>query len=223
MRIGVLFSGGKDSTYAAYLARKEGHDIECLITLVSKNPDSFMFHTPAIELAEKQAELMGIPVILRETEGEKEKELKDLSRAIEKAKVKYNLQGIVTGALASDYQASRILEICKKLGLKCINPLWHKNQIELLQELVKNKFEIIISGIAAYPLDKKWIGRPIDLKFIEDVKNLQEKYGINPAGEGGEFESLVLYCPMFKKKLSVNLIDISGDGNSWRGIFEIKK
>lgn len=178
-----------------------------------------MFHTPAIELTKKQAELMRIPLVARKTLGEKEKELKDLMRAIEKAKIKYNLQGIVTGALASDYQASRILEICKQFDLECINPLWHKNQIDFLKELVKNRFEAIISAVAAYPLDKKWIGRRIDEKFIEETKILQEKYGINPAGEGGEFESLVINCPLFTKPLKVKLIDISGEGNAFRGEF----
>ncbi len=220
MKVGILFSGGKDSTYAAWLAKKEGHEIECLITLVSKNPDSFMFHTPAVELTKKQAELMRVPIIIRETEGEKEEELKDLQRAIEKAKIKHNLKAIVTGALASEYQASRIAEICKNLKLECINPLWHKNQIELLREIVKNKFEVIISGVAAYPLDKKWIGRKIDEKFIEEVKLLEEKHKINPAGEGGEFESLVVGCPLFSSRLKYKLVDISGEGNSWRGIFE---
>jgi len=220
MKVAVLFSGGKDSMYAAWLARKMGHEIECLITLFSVNKDSFMFHTPGIELTRKQSELMGLPLIIRETAGEKEIELEDLARVIEKAQRKYKLKGIVTGALASEYQASRIGEICKKLGLECINPLWKKNQIELLRELVKNKFEVVISGVAAYPLDKKWIGRRIDEKFITDVAGLAEKYKLNPAGEGGEFESLVVNCPMFKKKLIVKIADIIGEGNAWRAIFE---
>lgn len=220
MRLGVLFSGGKDSAYAAWLAKKEGHKIECLITLYSTNKDSFMFHTPAIDLTEKQAKLMDIALVKQETAGVKEEELDDLKRAIKKAIKKHAIEGIVTGALASDYQASRIAEICENLGIKCINPLWQKNQLEVLRELIKNKFEIIISGVAAYPLDKKWIGRKIDEKFIEDVKTLAEKYKINPAGEGGEFESLVINCPLFKKPLKVKLVDISGEGNAWRGIFE---
>ena len=220
MKVGVLFSGGKDSTYAAWLAKKMGHEIECLITLYSENEASYMFHTPAIELTKEQAKLMDIPLVARETKGEKELELKDLQRAIEKAKVKYNLQGIVTGALASDYQASRILEICKQLKLECINPLWHKDQIELLKELVSNKFESIISGVAAYPLDRKWIGRKIDEKFIADIEKLAEKYKLNPAGEGGEFETLVINCPLFKKPLKPRLTEVLGEGNSWRGIFK---
>ena len=220
MKVGVLFSGGKDSTYACYLAKKEGHEVKCLITLFSKNPESFMFHTPAIELTKKQAELMGLPIVIRETLGEKERELKDLKRAIEKAKIKYNLQGIVTGAVASNYQAERIQKICNSLGLECFNPLWQKDQIELLKEILKNNFEVIISGVAAFPLNEKWIGKKIDGSFIEQVEELQEKYKVNPAGEGGEFETLVINCLLFKKKLKIKLVEVIGKGNSWRGVFE---
>lgn len=216
MRLGVLFSGGKDSSYSAFLAKKEGYILACLISIVSKNQDSFMFHTPAINLAKKQAQLMNIPLIIRETPGEREKELGDLELAIKSAKRKYKIKGIVTGAVESVYQASRIQKICNKLGLECFNPLWQKNQIELLEELLKNKFEIIISSVAAYPLGKNWIGRKIDLDFIRDMKKMQEKYKINPAGEGGEFESLVIGCPLFKTKLDYKIKNISGKGNAWR-------
>ncbi len=220
MRLGVLFSGGKDSTYAAWLAKKMGYKLECLITIYSENKDSFMFHTPGIELVEKQAILMGIPLVKEETVGEKEYELVDLEHAIKKAIRKHAIEGVVTGAVESVYQATRIQQICNKLGIECFNPLWQKNQIELLEELVKNKFEAIISGVAAYPLDAKWIGRKIDNKFIKKIKELSEKHKINPAGEGGEFESLVINCPLFKKKLEIEVRDVIGEGNAWRGVFE---
>jgi diphthine-ammonia ligase len=216
MKVGVLFSGGKDSTYAAWLARKKGYEIECLITVVSKNNDSFMFHTPAIDLAKKQAEAMGIPIVLRESDGQKEVELTDLTRAIEKAMAKYNIVGIITGAVESVYQSKRIQEICNELKIECFNPLWQKDQMELLDELVRDKFEAVIVGVAAAPFDQKWIGRKINAQFIEKMKELKEKYKINPAGEGGEFESFVTNCPLFKHALKIKDMEISGEGNAWR-------
>ena len=221
MRVSILFSGGKDSMYAAWLAKKAGYSVECLITLESKNKESFMFHTPAIELTKKQAELMNIPLITRETEGEKELELKDLKRAIEKAVVKHNIQGIVTGAVESVYQSSRIQKICDELDLECFNPLWQKDQEELLGELIKNKFEVVISGVFAYPLDQKWLGRKINENFIEKIKEMNRKYSISMAGEGGEFESFVVNCPMFKNHIKIKEINISGEGNSWRADFVV--
>ena len=220
MKLGVLFSGGKDSTYAAYLAKQEEHELGCLISIWSENKESFMFHTPAIEITKKQAELMRVPLLIQKTKGNKEEELNDLEKAIKLAVKRYKIEGIVTGAVESVYQSSRIQKICNALGIECFNPLWQKDQIELLEELVKNKFEIIISGVFAYPLDKGWVGRKIDSTFIKEINVLQEKYKINPAGEGGEFESLVINCPLFSRGLEVKLRKVIGEGNAWVGEFE---
>ena len=216
MKLGVLFSGGKDSTLATWLAKKQGYEISCLITLISKNPYSYMFHTPSIKQTEKQAKAMGFSLLKVKTMGEKEKELRDLEKAIKEAKKKYGIEGIITGAVESVYQASRVQKICDKLDLECFNPLWQKDQIELLEDLIKNKFEVIITGVFAYPLGKEWLGRKIDKKFIKDVKELNKKYKINPGGEGGEFETFVLHAPgLFKKELKIKNQKISGEGNSW--------
>jgi diphthine-ammonia ligase len=222
MKLGLLFSGGKDSTYAGYLAQKAGNEISCLISIVSENKNSYMFHTPSISKTEKQAKEMGIPLIIGKTKGEIEKELKDLEKAIKKAKKKFGIEGIVTGALQSAYQASRVQRICDKLKLECFNPLWQINENDYLNELIKNDFEVIIVGVFAFPLDASWLGRMVDKKFLEDVKKLNLKYGINIAGEGGEFETFVLDCPMFKKGLYVKKFkDFKEGENSWRREIEV--
>ncbi|MBS3072438.1 diphthine--ammonia ligase [Candidatus Pacearchaeota archaeon] len=218
MKLGLLFSGGKDSAYAGYLAKKYGHEISCLISIKSANPYSYMFHTPSIHLTETQAQVMNIPIIIKTTLGKKESELKDLKKAIKEAKEKHKIQGIITGAVGSVYQATRIQKICNELSLECFNPLWQKNQFELLENLIKNKFEVIVTGVFAYPLNEKWVGRKIDNSFISDMKKLNEKYKINPAGEGGEFETLVINCPLFKKPLKMIGKRVWSDDNekSWR-------
>jgi ABC transporter with metal-binding/Fe-S-binding domain ATP-binding protein len=221
MNVAILFSGGKDSTYAAYLAKEHGHNISVLITLVSENPESYMFHTPSISKVEKQAEVMDIPLIIQKTKGRKEEELKDLECAMQRAKDEFEIKGIVTGTVESAYQASRIQKICDNLTLDCFNPLWQKNQLELLDDLVKDHFEIIITGVFAYPLSKEWLGRTINTKFIDEVTILNKKYQINPGGEGGEFESFVLNCPLFSRKLEINEKKTSGKHNSWTMEIEV--
>lgn len=223
MKLGVLFSGGKDSTYAAYLAKIFGHELSCLISIVSKNKESYMFHTPSISKVEKQAESMEIPIILQETEGKKELELKDLEKAIKLAIKKYRIKGIITGAIQSVYQSSRIQKICNKLKIECFNPLWQKDEKEYLQELIKNKFEVIIVGVFAFPFDKSWLGQKIDKRFIGEIETLNDKYKISAIGEGGEFETFVLNCPLFKKKLKTTFFtDFKEGGNSFRREIELE-
>ena len=181
-----------------------------------------MFHTPSIKKTKYQAEVMGVPLIVEKTSGVKEKELEDLEKAIMRAKKDYGIEGIVTGAVESVYQATRVQKICDKLKLECFNPLWQKSQIELLEDLLKNNFKVIITGVFAYPLNESWLGREINEKFIEEIKKLKEEYKINPAGEGGEFETFVLDCPLFKKPLEIVNKEIFGEKNSWRMEVELR-
>ncbi len=220
MRLGVLFSGGKDSCYALYKAQKTD-EVACLISVISKNKESYMFHTPNISLTKLQAEAIGIPLIQKSTEGRKEEELKDLKSAIRDAIGTHKIEGIVTGAIESVYQAKRVQKICNELNIWCFNPLWMKDQKELLHELVNHGFNVIITGIFAYPLDEKWLGRKIDEKVIDELAVLEEKYQMNPAGEGGEIETTVIDAPFFKKRVEIIESDIKAEGNS--GVLVIKK
>ena len=202
MKLGVLFSGGKDSYIAMQMA-SEYHHISCLLTINSSNKDSWMFHTPAIEWTKLQSESLGIPQIIQKTEGIKDGELDDLLKLVKKAKNQYSIQGIVTGALASTYQSTRIQKICNGLGLWCFNPLWQLSQEKLLKKLQDFQITSIITGVAAEPFDESWLGQELDSSTINELLSYSKKYRINPAGEGGEFESLVINAPMFEKKIKI--------------------
>ena len=221
MNVAVLFSGGKDSTYAAWLAKQQGHELSCLISIFSENKDSYMFHTPNIERVKKQAEVMDIPLIIKKTKGEKEKELVDLEKAIVEAVDKYRIKGIVTGAVASVYQASRVQKICDKLNLECFNPLWQKNPEEYWDELLKNGFEIIIIGVSADGMGEEWLGQKIDRKMLNKLKEIERKFRIHLSFEGGEAETFVVDCPLFYKKLRILRSETIFSKNS--GIYNIIK
>lgn len=222
MKLGLLFSGGKDSAYAGFLAKKFKHELSCVISIISENKESYMFHTPSISKTEKQAEMMKVPMIIQKTKGEKEYELDDLEKAIKFAIKKYQIEGIITGAIQSVYQSSRIQKICNKLKIECFNPLWQIDEEKYLEDLIKNKFNVILVGVFAFPLDKNWLGRKIDKKFIKEIKELKEKYKISIIGEGGEFETFVISCPLFKNKIEVKSFkDFKEGENSWRREIEI--
>jgi len=219
MKLALLFSGGKDSTLALAKASEE-HEIACLISIFSRNDNSYMFHVPNIHVTLLQSEALGIPLIKQVTDGIKEEELVDLKKALIKAKQEFDVQGVVTGAIQSVYQASRIRNICKELGLECINPLWQMDQVELLNEVVDSGFKAIISGVAGYPLTKSFLGKVIDSEMISKLIGFQEKYELNPAGEGGEIETTVIDCPLFKKRIEV--VDSETTYDNFSGVFYIK-
>ena len=188
--------------------QQQNYAIECLITIKSINPDSYMFHTPNIGLAQLQAEAMGIPLIEQITQGEKETELEDLKKAILQAKQEFGIEGIVTGALYSNYQRERIERICDELGLKVFSPLWHIDQEKEMRQLLALGFRFIFSSVAAYGLNSKWVGRIITENDIDHLVKLNEKIGLNVAGEGGEFESFVVDAPMYKKKIEIRKFEV---------------
>lgn len=221
MKIGALLSGGKDSLYAAWRMIQTGHEIACFITIQSRNPESYMFHTPNIDLTRLQAEAAGIPLVVQETEGFEEKELDDLKTAIQRGVHEYGLEGIVTGAIQSVYQLSRIERICHQEDLWCFSPLWLCDQEQYLDSLVSEGFEMIIAGVFAEPFDETWLGMSIDRSFFDRMKKINKKYYVSLAGEGGEYESFVCNAPFFSKKIVI--IDAKTWFKHWTGGYVITR
>jgi diphthine-ammonia ligase len=199
VRVAVLASGGKDSALALFRVLKGGYEVECLVCMIPLREDSWMFHYPNIRLIDLFAEAAGFPLVKAETAGVKEKEVEDLKRLI----ATLDVEGLVSGAIASDYQKTRIEKICKELGLKCIAPLWHEDPQGMLKEILDLKFEVIITGVYAYGFSEEWLGRKIDEATIADLIELNRHYGISLVGEGGEYETLVLDAPFLKRRIKI--------------------
>lgn len=215
----MLYSGGKDSNYALYLASLE-HDISCLINIESYNPESYMFQSVGNSLIELQSKALEIPLIKYQTYGIKEEELEDLTLALIQAKKEYNIGGVVTGAIKSAYQSSRIQKICQELDLECFNPLWQIDEDSFMKKLIEKKFDIRLFGVFSYPFDSNYLGKKIDTKLLEKLKKLRQEFKISIAGEGGEFESFVLDSPLFKQRIEINSFKINMDSEN-SGTIEI--
>lgn len=218
--LGVLFSGGKDSVYACRRAM-ETDTVSCLITVVSENPDSYMFHTPNVGWAKLIAGAVGIPQLSWPTLGEEGAELADLSEAMAAAVDLYGIEGVVTGAIESVYQAARVQRICRDLDLWCYNPLWQIDQLEYLRLLVSEGFVVIITGVFAYPFDESFVGVRIDDTLIRKLEALRDRYAINPSGEGGEIETFVLDGPIFRKRIEI--LRAEKTYANYRGRFSIEE
>ncbi len=218
MRVAVLYSGGKDSNYALYWALKQGFDVKYLVSMVSESDESYMYHVPNIHLTELQARAVGIPLVKGFTSGEKEKEVEDLKAVLEGLKI----DGVVAGALASEYQKRRVDRVAEELGIESFAPAWHRDPVDYMRELIEI-FDIVMVGVSAYGLDESWLGRKIDGKALEELVRLHERYKVHVAGEGGEFETFVRDAPFFKAKIVFDEVEKKWDELGYSGVLEVKK
>ena len=216
MKICALFSGGKDSTYALHWAVLKGFKISNLLTFQPRREDSWMFHRPGVEVTKLQAVAIGFPLYYAYTSGVKDKELEDLKNSLMEVKRKFGVEGVITGALLSDYQRMAINLICEELNLKTFSPLWRKNQAEYMRTLINEGFKFIITSINACGITSKFLGKILTEEDIEEIILRAEKYGFNPAFEGGEAETLVLEAPLFKKGIKIIGIREKINEYSWR-------
>ena len=200
MNVASLFSGGKDSVFSIYIVKQWGWNVRYLVTINPKKNNSWMFHKININQTEKIGEALDIPLIKGDTEGAKEFELEDLKDLLKNL----DIDGVISGAIASEYQRTRIEKICHELNIKSFTPLWHKNQDLILREQIKAGFKIMIVGVFAFGMKKNWLGRILDFSLLEELIELAKEFKINVAGEGGEYETITLDGPIFNKKIVID-------------------
>ncbi len=187
-----MFSGGKDSTYATYLMEQSGQEVPFLVTIMPQDPYAMLFHTLNLDTVPLHAQSMGKELISVPSSGEEGEDLEALRGAI----AGLDIDGVITGAIASDYQWDRINRVCEGLGVRCFSPLWRKDQELLLRDMVQAGVRAMIVGTFAEGLDQNWLGRVIDEKAIGDLKVVSKRSGINISGEGGEYETLAFDSPL---------------------------
>lgn len=215
MKVVGLVSGGKDSCYAMMKCIEYGHEIVALANLLPIDDsvdelDSYMYQTVGHQIVVSYARCMGVPLFRRRIQGSTRHhnlsytmtagdEVEDLFILLNEVKRQIpSITAVSSGAIASDYQRLRVESVCSRLGLISLAYLWKQDQSFLLQEMIRKGIVAIIVKVAAIGLDpRKHLGK--EIAHLESfLHKLQELYGINVCGEGGEYETLTLNCPLFK-------------------------
>lgn len=217
MKVVALLSGGKDSCFNMMQCIAAGHDIVAIANLypVGKDElDSFMFQTVGHQGIDYIAEAMGLPIYREPTFGRskmqekfyyptEDDEVEDLFRLLSKVKKQENIEGVSCGAIFSDYQRIRVENVCSRLGLISLSYLWRREQEDLLKEMIDNSINAVIIKVAALGLEPRHLGKSI-LEMQSHLAKIKEKYGVNMCGEGGEYETFTLDCPLFSKSIIVD-------------------
>jgi len=220
MKLASLFSGGKDSTYAIYVAKKQGHDVKCLLSVFPKSDESHLLHHPNMKWTKLQSESMNIPQLtIASTSDETDDELILIENLLQNAKEQFQIEGLVHGGIQSKFQKDKFENICSKLNLKVIAPLWNTDPEHYMNELVDSQFDFIMTTVSSDGLDDFWLGKTISKSDIVSLKHLSEKFGFNLNFEGGEAETFVTNCPLFTNSIKINQFEKKWDG--YRGRFEI--
>jgi len=228
MKFVGLISGGKDSIFNIMKCIEKGHELVAVANLHPKalgtETDSYMYQSVGSENIEKIAQCLDTPLFRREitgkpvildleykgtSEDKKDDEVEDLYLLLKEVKEKFpDVKGVSSGAIASTYQKLRVEDICGRLGLVSLAYLWGRDQQELLQEMIDCSMTAIIIKTAVMGLDPyKHLGKTI-AELKDHFWQISKNYGFNVCGEGGEYESLTIDCPIYKRKLEIKETEI---------------
>jgi diphthine-ammonia ligase len=180
--------------------------------------DSYMYQSVGNEMIELYAQAMELPLYRANITGKvlntsleyepsnAGDEVEDLYRILKQvkdeleSKSECTIEGVSSGAIFSTYQKNRVENICERLQMQSLAYLWHRNQAELLGDMISSGLQAILIKVACYGLDpEKHLGKTIE-EIRPHMMQLEQQFGANVCGEGGEYETLTLDCPLFKRK-----------------------
>jgi len=211
MTVSALVSGGKDSIYAAYLADTQGWPVDELVTIAPEDPDAMMFHTPNLDLVALQAQAW--------RKAHRRVPVHGIGEGPELTALKEAIDGdrgpVVAGAIQSSYQWARLLRIAGEVGRRVYVPLWRKDPVRVVREEIAAGLDIRLVHLAAEPLTSELLGRRLDLALVDELeRRSREVRTVNVAGEGGEFETLVVDAPFFEQRIETEVVERTVTGST---------
>ena len=215
MRVLALSSGGKDSCYTIWWALLRGWHVSGIITVRVTGDDSMTFQLPTVGIARLQAEAGGIPWHEIEVEGDETTEMDELEAGIRQITYTNAVDGIVCGALRSDYQKTRVERMCERLDIHSFTPLWHHQGDQHMQELVDHGFEVTLTSVSADGLGDEWLGTKLELSALDRLRALAADHRFNIDGEGGEFETAVFAAPWMDGRIEIQGSYHSSGARPW--------
>jgi len=206
--------------FSMYLAVQSGFDVPYIVSMKPVNDESWIFHVPNIDAIPALAETMERTHIRGYTDGTEEGDMSGLKHALSELDV----DGIVMGAVWSDYQMDRMNRVCDELGLKVFAPLWRKDQNTVLREIIDSGIEAVIIGYYAEGFGPEWLGRKIDSEAMTELEELNRRFGVSVTGEGGEYETFVIDSPLHRHPLEITSSEnVIGRNAGTMNIFTVRQ
>jgi len=216
MKVVASWSGGKDSCYAYFLAKQQGHQVLSLITMMMSEEKS-NFHMIPAGILDAQAKAIDVPIVKKATTHDTYE--RDFKAVLTEFKAK-GAEGIVTGDIyeVAGHEEGWLNRICKEVGLKPVKPLWMGDTKQIYLDYLKTGLKATVVRTNR-DLSLDWLGRVLDRKFYDDILKLP---GVDPCGEGGEYHTVITDGPDFKQKVDLQETEKKRLDNGF-GYLEIKK
>lgn len=228
MRVIGLLSGGKDSVYSLLQCVRHGHTIVALANLKPRVDDddeceSHMFQTIGHNVVRDLARCMDVPFFTTQLHGSSlttslqyqstaGDEIEDMHALLAHIQATIpDVQAVSSGAILSSYQRLRVEEVASRLGLTSLAYLWQRDQSELLDDMIAHGMEAILVKVACMGLlPNKHLGRTLS-ELRPHLQHINRLYGVHVCGEGGEYESLTLDCPLYTSRMILDDTEKVGD------------
>jgi len=195
----VSWTGGKDSALALYDAEMLGCRIDCLVTFASRQ-GRFLAHPLGFMVFQAQA--LGLPHYVIDVEEPFDRSYED---AISSLKKRRGIDALVTGDVGevADHDPNWIVDRSARCGIDVLRPLWRRGGLELLNRLLLLKFKVIFSCVRKPWFTDEWLGLELSPSSVKRLSEINKRTGLDLCGEQGEYHTLVLDGPQFRKSIQV--------------------
>lgn len=202
------WSGGKDSCFACYEAMRQGYKVSRLVNFIFRESQRVSFHGTEAKLIQLQSRAIGIRLLQKETTWDGyEQEFKEAVRSL----IPSGVKGMIFGNIYLQDHKDWVERVCGELGIEAVEPLWGKNPEEILSSFIDAGFEAVIVSAQSKLIDRDWIGHLVDRDFITYLKDRN----IDVCGENGEYHTLVINGPIFKRRLQLIESKTVARDNHW--------
>ncbi len=192
----VSWSGGKDGCLACYEAIQQGYDISRLVNFIAGEHNRVRFHGTDTGLIQLQSQATGIPLLQKETTWQGyEAEFKEAVRSL----VPEGIEGMVFGDIYLQEHLDWVERVCAEIGIEAVEPLWGRPTSDVISSFIDHGFQAVIISAKADLIAEEWLGRRVDREFIAYLND----NGIDPCGEKGEYHTLVVDGPIFKRRIEI--------------------
>ena len=193
----VLWTGGKDSALALHRVLREGLSVRRLVTFGPAKAD-FLAHP--LEVMAQQALAVSLPHQVIQID---EPYFESYRAAIARLRDE-GIGVLVTGDIAEvEGQPNWVRQCCDGLDVQVLTPLWHADRLAVMRELLDGGFEVILSCVKPPWFTAQWLGRTIDEATLAEMQKLSATTGLDLCGENGEYHSLALNSPEFRRRVAI--------------------